>query len=93
MASPPATSSPAIDGVGWEVKAVIVAHRDTLTMATSPACERVAAALENNHLLDVVDKCIARTDEPGDALLGLARARPFVDPGLKEPFLFTEVVI
>ena len=24
--------------------------------------ERVAAALENNHLLDVVNKCIAHTD-------------------------------
>ena len=53
--------------------------------------ERVAAALENKHLLDVVDKCIARTDEPGDALLDLARARPFVDPGLKEPFLFASL--
>ena len=53
--------------------------------------ESGAAALENKHLLDVVDKCIARTDEPGEALLDLARARPFVDPGLKEPFLFASL--
>jgi hypothetical protein len=29
--------------------------------------ERVAAALENGHLLDVVNKCIARTDRIDDA--------------------------
>lgn len=30
--------------------------------------ERVAAALENGHLLEVVNKCIARTDRIDDVL-------------------------
>ena len=30
--------------------------------------ERVAAALENGHLLEVVNKCVARTDRVDDVL-------------------------
>ena len=36
--------------VGWEVKAVLVAHCDTLTSVTGATCERVAAAHRLNEL-------------------------------------------
>lgn len=38
------------DGIGWEVKAVITAHTDTLTTTTAQTCERVAAVHRLNEL-------------------------------------------
>ena len=46
----PAPVGAADAALGWEVKAVIAAHCDTLTGATAPACERVAAAHRLNEL-------------------------------------------
>ena len=40
----------ALKSLGWEVKAVVVAHCDTLTSATTAPCERVAAAHRLNEL-------------------------------------------
>ena len=36
--------------VGWEVKAVVSAHTDTLTTTTTPTCERVSAVHRLNEL-------------------------------------------
>ena len=47
------TNSPqvtALASLGWEVKAVVVAHCDTLTSATTASCECVAAAHRLNEL-------------------------------------------
>lgn len=52
MATPAAATTAAASSlaVGWEVKAVVVAHCDTLTSVTGAACERVAAAHRLNEL-------------------------------------------